>query len=115
MDKAMEVGRCIGTYEVNEETALLKHHGRKQGKTENQSMEGIECSARMINLTLKVLEGEPLKVHERGTWLLRASCRVWKNTAGHVCPVLIPGLSFKPVAPAPAFASSQRLIFSTFI
>lgn len=33
MNEGMEVGPCIGIYEANEKTALLKHHDREQGET----------------------------------------------------------------------------------
>lgn len=39
------------------------------------------------------------------------SCHGWKIIAGHVFPVLIPGLSCKPVPPATAFASRQEFDF----
>lgn len=38
-------------------------------------------------------------------------CHGWKNTAGHVSLVLIPGLSCKPVILAITFTSSQKADF----
>lgn len=36
------------------------------------------------------------------------SSHVWKNIAGHVSPVLIPGLSSGPVTPATASTDGQE-------
>lgn len=63
MNKVMKVGRYIGIYEANEKTALWKHHGRERADSwKIKPSRAPNTLLGIMNLTLKVLEREPLKV-----------------------------------------------------
>lgn len=82
---------------------------------ENQTLEALNTPPGFMDVLSRVLEGGHRRFRKKDRVafrkLLMSSCRGWKRVAGHVCPVLIPGLSCKPVTPATAFASSQKVDF----